>query len=363
MTIPIANPVISEAARTAVDGVLQSGMIADGKEVRAFEREFADHVGTEHAVATTNGTTALHGMLEAAGIGEGEAVVTTPFSFVASSNAIVHAGAEPVFGDIDPETYNLDPETVRDIVAERCDVVAILPVHLYGLPADMDEFQVLAEEHDLLLFEDAAQAHGATYGGGMVGGCGEAAAFSFYPTKNMTTGEGGMVTTDNDGLAERLRRLIDHGREGQYHHAEVGYNYRMTNVAAAIGRDQLNRLPGWVEERQTNAAALNDRLTDLDGLTVPTVPENREHAYHQYTVRVADRERVSEALDDADISYGIYYPDAIPDQPAYDNVSATVPHAAEASDAVLSLPIHPGVPEDGIKEIARAVRRGLEVSA
>jgi dTDP-4-amino-4,6-dideoxygalactose transaminase len=362
VSVPIANPTVSETAREAVDRVLQSGMIADGEEVRAFEDEFAEYVGTDHAVATSSGTTALHAMLEAAGIGAGDVVVTTPFSFISSANAVRHAGATPVFGDIDPETYNLDPDTVGEIVERRDDVAAIMPVHLYGLPAGMEEFREIAAEHDLLLFEDAAQAHGATYGGEMVGSIGDAAAFSFYPTKNMTTGEGGMITTDNTELAEHARRLADHGRESGYRHVEVGYNYRMTNMQAAIGQDQLSRLPGWVEKRRENAGTLTDTLASVDGIVTPTVPEGRTHAYHQYTVRVPDQEVATEALSDAGIGYGIYYPMPIPAQPAY-NVETACPVASTASDAVLSLPVHPCVLEEDLNQIVRAVSRGVEVSA
>jgi dTDP-4-amino-4,6-dideoxygalactose transaminase len=189
--------------------VLDSGMIADGEHVRQFESAFADCVGTDHAVATSSGTTALHAMLEAAGIGADDVVVTSPFSFISSANAIKHAGAEPVFADVDPETFNLDPASTRDLVEQHEDITAIMPVHLYGLPAEMDAFRELAAEFDLQLFEDAAQAHGARFDGEMVGALGDAASFSFYPTKNMTTGEGGMITTDDDEIAERARQVIN----------------------------------------------------------------------------------------------------------------------------------------------------------
>lgn len=361
MSITIANPVISEAAREAVDEVLRSGMIADGEEVRKFEAEFADYVGVDHAVATSSGTTALHAMLEAARIGEGDAVVTTPFSFISSANAIQHAGGTPVFGDIDPETYNLDPDTVRDIVDERDDVAAIMPVHLYGLPASMAEFRELASEHDLLLFEDAAQAHGAMYDGEMVGSIGDAAAFSFYPTKNMTTAEGGMITTDDAEIAERARRLVDHGRAEGYRHVEVGYNYRMTNVQGAIGRDQLSRLPDWVKQRRGNAAFLTERLSRIEGVDTPTVPAGRTHAYHQYTIRVRDRETTIEALEAAGVGYGIYYPMTIPVQPAYD-IEVACPVAERAREEVISIPVHPEVSAEDVDRIADAVAASVEGS-
>jgi dTDP-4-amino-4,6-dideoxygalactose transaminase len=357
VTIPIANPVISEAAKEAVVEVLDSGMLADGEVVRAFEEEFAEFVGVEHAVATSNGTTALQVMLEAAGIGEGDVVVTTPFSFVASANAIVHSGAEPAFADINPETFNLDSDAVRELLAAHDDVTAIMPVHLYGLPAAMDEFREIAEEHDLLLFEDAAQAHGATFKGESTGALGDAGAFSFYPTKNMTTGEGGMVTTDNPELAERAGQLIDHGRTGRHEHVEVGYNFRMTNVAAAIGRDQLKRLPRWVKRRRENAAVMDEALSAVNGVDVPIEPSSRTHTYHQYTVRVSEREQLLIELDDAEIEYGVYYPMTIPRQPAY-NLSESEPVARRASETVVSLPVHPEVGADDIERIVSTVRKG-----
>jgi len=342
VTIDIANPVISERAREAVDQVLQSGALVAGSEVEAFEREFATYTGVEHSIATSSGTSALHTMLEAAGIGAGDAVITTPFSFVASANAVVHAGATPVFADIDPETYNLDPAAVRTVLEAREDVVAILAVHLYGLPAPVEELRSIADEYDVDLYEDAAQAHGATVDGTPVGSLGTAASFSFYPTKNMTTGEGGMITTDDHELARRAQQLINHGRNDKYEHVRVGYNYRMMNVQAAIGRDQLERLPEWVKRRQEYADRLTSALSGIDGITAPTTPDGRTHSFHQYTVRVEDRETLVSALSSADIGYGIYYPKLIPHQEAYE-YDGQWPVAEAATESVLSLPVHPNL--------------------
>jgi dTDP-4-amino-4,6-dideoxygalactose transaminase len=353
MSIPIANPIISEAAKEAVCDVLDSGMIADGDVVREFESEFADYVGVDHAIATANGTAALHAMLEAAGIGEGDVVLTTPFSFIASANAIVHAGAEPVFADIREGTFNLDPKASRTVLEAR-DVDAILPVHLYGLPADMDAFRELAEEFDCMLFEDAAQAHGATYDGEPVGSLGRAGAFSFYPTKNMTTGEGGMITTDDDELAERARQVINHGRTDSYEHEFVGYNYRMTNIQAAIGRDQLQRLPEWVEKRRENASTLNQYFSSDMRIDYPTVPVNRKHTYHQYTIRTENRDKIIQELKTTGVGYGIYYPTTIPDQPAY-SLDISIPTAQMSADTALSLPIHPSVRIGDLRKIAETV--------
>ncbi|RXK47437.1 DegT/DnrJ/EryC1/StrS family aminotransferase [Halorientalis pallida] len=356
MTIPIANPQVSEAAKEAVCDVLDSGMLADGEVVREFESAFADYVGVEHAVATSSGTTALHAMFEAAGVGEDDVVLTTPFSFISTANAVKHAGAEVTFTDVRLDTCNLDPTAVRETLAERDDVTALMPVHLYGLPADMEEFREIAREHDLLLFEDAAQAHGASYNGEMVGSIGDAGAFSFYPTKNMTTGEGGMITTDDEALAERARRLIDHGRVSGYEHAEIGYNFRMTNIQAAIGRDQIDRLPDWIDRRRENAARLTGELAGIDDVETPTIPADRTHAFHQYTIRTEHRERIQAALDAASIGYAVYYPVPIPAQPAYDQLGE-YPVASDLSERVLSLPVHPQVTAEDVDAIAGAVQR------
>ncbi len=352
--IPIADPQISEAAKEAVCDVLDSGMLADGEVVRQFEEEFADYVGVEHAIATSSGTTALHAMLEAAGIGEGDVVLTTPFSFIASANAIKHAGADVAFADVRRDTFNLDPEAVREVLAERDDVTGIMPVHLYGLPADMDAFRSIAREYDLQLFEDAAQAHGATHDGESVGSLGDAGAFSFYPTKNMTTGEGGMITTDDDELAERARRWIDHGRTGRYEHAEPGYNYRMTNIQAAIGREQLDRLPAWVEDRRHNARMLRNGLAESARVQLPRRPDNRHHAFNQFTLRAERRETLLDQLSSTGISYKVYYPLLITDQRMY-NSKRPFDRATELTDTVVSLPVYPSLQDQDLNMIIETV--------
>ncbi len=321
-------------------------MLADGPEVRKFEREFADYCGVEHGVGTANGTTALHAALEALDIGEGDTVLTTPFSFIATANAIRLAGAEPVFADIDPETYNIDPEAARKIATEQ-DIDAIVPVHLYGLPAEMDSLCKLATELDVPIIEDAAQAHGATYNGDCVGSFGDVACFSFYPTKNMTTGEGGMIVTDREDVDTSLRQFVNHGRTETYEHATVGHNFRMTSIAAAIGRVQLERLPNFIEKRQANAVRLTDGL-ESTSLTMPTEPDHTTHAYHQYTVRSDNRDDLKTHLSEHGIGSGIYYPTCIHNQKAYNEVETTAPHAETAADTVLSLPIHPTVSTENV---------------
>ncbi|QLH77780.1 DegT/DnrJ/EryC1/StrS family aminotransferase [Halosimplex rubrum] len=353
--IPVAEPALGSEERERVREVLDSGMIADGEEVRAFEREFATTCHVDRGVATSNGTTALHTALRACGIGEGDTVVTTPFSFVATANAVRFCGAEPVFADIDPDTYNLDPTAVREAIEIRGgDVDAVLPVHLYGLPAPMDEIAAIAEEYDAAVVEDAAQAHGARYRDEPVGSLGDAAAFSFYPTKNMTTGEGGMVVTDDEAVADRAERFVNHGRNERYDHVELGHNFRMTNIAAAIGRVQLKRLSRFVRARRDNAAALTEALAEAP-VDPPTVPDGVDHAFHQYTVRAPDRERLVAHLDDHGIDTGVYYPTPIHEQPAYEGVDERFPVAERAAAEVVSLPVHPGVSEGDRGAIADAL--------
>jgi perosamine synthetase len=351
--IPIASPELGNEEIKRVTNVIESGMLTDGEEVREFEREFADYCGTEHAVATTNGTSALHATLVAFGIGEGDRVLTTPFSFVATANAIRHAGAEPVFGDIDSTTYNLDPDVARD-VAEDKRVDAILVVHMYGLPAEMNMFEQLASEIEIPLIEDCAQAHGSRYRGDQAGSLGDAACFSFYPTKNMTTGEGGAILTDSQTVADRARRFVDHGRTARNTHASLGHNFRMTNIAAAIGRSQLDRLPNFLQRRRENATRLTAGLSKT-GLALPTELEHSNHVYHQYTVRTADRPGLREHLEGHGVGTRVYYPTCIHEQPAYEDVHHSAPVAERASSEVLSIPVHPGVSVTDIGHITEVI--------
>lgn len=355
--IPIANPQVGEREKERVLDVLESGRLTDGPVVREFEAEFAAFCGASHGVATTNGTTALHTAFEALGIGAGDVVVTSPFSFIASANAIRFAGATPVFADVDPRTFNLDPRATEEAV-RKYDADAILAVHLFGLPADMRSLQEIADEYGLALIEDAAQAHGAAQAGTRVGSLGDAACFSFYPTKNMTTGEGGMITTDRADVEERAASFINHGRvEGRpsHEHARLGHNYRMTSVLGAIGRVQLERLPGYNEARRSNAARLTEALADVEALTTPLEPSESRHVYHQYTVRHADRDALQEHLETSGVGAGIYYPVPIHRQPAYEGHEPTAPAAERAAREVLSLPVHPQLSEADVEAVIDAV--------
>ena len=361
MTIPIADPELGAEERERALEVIESGHLAHGEEVERFERGFADYADADHAVAVANGTAALHATLEAAGVEPGDAVVTTPFSFVATANAIRFAGGVPAFADIDPETYNIDPHAVEALLRERGqEISAIVPVHLYGLPAAMNHLRELAETHDVALIEDAAQAHGAEYDGRPVGALGDAGCFSFYPTKNMTTGEGGMVTTDDPQIAERVRQFINHGRRpegGSYEHATLGHNLRMTNIAGAIGRAQLDRLPEFVSARRENARRLTEGLADVAGVTPPAEPPGLRHAYHQYTVRCEDRDALRRALDERGVDSRVYYPTCIHELEAYERFETEAPHAERATQEVLSVPVHPNVTEEQIDTIVESISR------
>ncbi len=359
--IPIAKPLMGEEEKAAVLAVLESGQLAQGEEVARFEEGFARFCGVKHAIATSSGTTALHIALLALGIGPGDEVVTTPFTFIASANAVLFCGARPAFCDIEPHTFNLDPESAEAVIRRRRAqgkrVRAILPIHLFGHLCDMPAILDLAARYDLLVLEDACQSHGASLNGKKAGsfatGC-----FSFYPTKNMTTGEGGMITTDDDAVAERCRLLRDHGQRRRYHHEMLGYNFRMTNIAAAIGRAQLEKLPRYTERRICNATYLTAHLQDLPHVVPPTVRPGYIHVFHQYTIRIrGDRDRAVEELRARGIGTGVYYPLPVHQQPLYRQMGYddTLPEAERACREVLSLPVHPALTEDELKAIVEAV--------
>lgn len=356
--VSIAKPIIGEEEIENVVEVLKSGMIAQGPKVAEFEEKFAEWVGAKYAIATNSGTAALHVALLAAGIGPGDEVITTPFTFIASGNAIVYTGATPIFADIDLETYTLDPDTIEDLITDK--TKAILPVQLYGQAADMDKIREIAKEHDLLVIEDAAQAHGAMYNDETVGSMGDMACFSFYPTKNMTTSEGGMITTNDDELAEKARVFRAHGSNIKYKHDEIGYNFRSSDIAAAIGLAQLDKIDGFNDQRIANAAYLNEGLKDVDGIVTPVSPENRKHVYHQYTIRVTkgNRDDWVKILTEKGIGTGIHYPIPLYNQPIYKELGfgGSSPNAEIAADSVISLPVHPSLSKEDLDLVIEAVK-------
>lgn len=356
--IPIATPLIGEEEKQAVLGVLDSGMLASGQKVKDFEGAFAAYIGARHGVACSSGTTALELALRALGIGAGDKVITTAFSFIASSNSIVYTGARPVFADIDEKTFTISPQSVEACIRENPDAKALLIVHLFGHPCDMDAITALAKKHGLLLAEDCAQSHGAKWRGKMCGTFGDAAAFSFYPTKNMTTSEGGMVLTDHDKMAERLRLLVNHGMQVRYRHDVTGYNYRMTNIAAAIGEEQLKKLDRFNAARRQNAAYYRAHIRS-ENILVPHAADAAYHVYHQYTLRVLNgkRQELIAKFEKAGIGYGVFYPYSLPEQPCYREMDFE--KKFEATDRVktevLSIPVHPALEENDLAVIVKTV--------
>ncbi|MCL2464311.1 MAG: DegT/DnrJ/EryC1/StrS family aminotransferase [Micrococcales bacterium] len=358
--IPAAKPLIGDEERAAVDRVLRSGMIAQGPEVAAFEQEFAEQmVGGRTCVAVNAGTAGLHLGLLAAGIGAGDEVIVPSFTFAATANSVALTGATPVFADIDPVTYCLDPASVEAAITEH--TAGIMPVHLYGHPADVTALGAIAAKHGLQLFEDAAQAHGATWQGAPVGSFGTFGMFSLYPTKNMTSGEGGMVSCATPEVARMVRLLRNQGMERRYENEVVGFNTRMTDIAAAIGRVQLTKVGAWTATRQANAAFLSAHLT---GVTVPTVAAGATHVWHQYTIRVTeDRDGFAKALaDEHGVGSGVYYPIPNHQLPSF-GLTFDLPATAEACAQVLSLPVHPALSQDDLEQIVTAVNTVAKAGA
>jgi dTDP-4-amino-4,6-dideoxygalactose transaminase len=310
--------------------------------------------GVRHAIATTSGTTALHVVLMAHGIGPGDEVITSPFTFISSANSVLFTGARPVFVDIERETFNIDPDQIEAAIMPR--TKAILPVHLFGLPANMEAIMEIAARHGLAVIEDACQAHGAAYGGQRVGSFGTG-TFSLYPTKNITSAEGGMITTNDDEIAERCRVLRQHGMRRRYYHDELGYNFRMTDVHAAIGLAQLEKLARFNAARRENARYLSARL---QGVVTPVVPDGYHHVFHQYTIRVPDgrRDALVDYLHDQEIGCGIYYPVPIHQQTYYREelgYDDRLPEAERAAEEVLSLPVHPALTRTDLDRVVAAV--------
>lgn len=347
--IRLARPVLEVEERAAVDRVLRSGMLAQGPEVAAFEEAFAAYVDVEHAVAVNSGTSGLHLGLLAAGVGPGDDVIVPSFTFAATANAVALAGATPVFVDIEPGFLTLDPAAVRDAVTPR--TVGMIPVHLFGHPCDLTELHRVARDHDLFILEDAAQAHGATWSGRRVGSGSLAGVFSFYPTKNMTTGEGGMITTSDDEVARRCRLLRNQGMSRRYDNEIIGFNLRMTDIAAAIGRVQLGRLPGWTASRRANARDFDQRLRRVE---VPPVRAGAGPVYHQYTIQSDQRDDLRERLRLAGVESAVYYPTPVHRLPPFAR-PAHLPVTEDATRRVLSLPVHPFLSDEARTRIVRAV--------
>lgn len=356
--IPAAKPVIGDEERAAVDRVMRSGMIAQGPEVAAFEAEFAELVAGRECVAVNSGTSSLHLTLLALGIGAGDEVIVPSFTFAATGNSVALTGATPVFVDIEPYYFCVNPAAVEAAITPR--TAAIMPVHLYGHPADMPAILTIAERHGLAVVEDAAQAHAAELNGQPAGAWGTAGAFSFYPTKNMTSGEGGMVTTADQQLARKVRLLRNQGMEQRYENEVVGLNNRMTDLHAAIGRVQLQKLPTWTTKRRRNAKFLDQSLT---GVTTPPVAAGARHVYHQYTIRVSgDRDQFQARLAERGVGSGAYYPTPTHALPSF-GLALDLPETTRAAAEVLSLPVYPALTDAELTTVAEAVKSVAEEMA
>jgi len=358
--INISTPVLAREEMEAVEFVLQSGRLAQGPKVEEFEVLFASYIGTKYAIATSSGTAALHIALLASGIGNGDEVITTPFSFIATANAILFCRAKPVFVDIDKDTFCINPGLIQKKITSK--TKAVLPVHLYGQPCNMKEIVRICREHNLILIEDACQAHGAEYHGKKVGSFG-IGCFSFYPTKNMTTGEGGMMVTEDSNIAERARMIRNHGQKEKYAHEVLGYNYRMTDVAAAIGICQLKKLDEFNRQRIEHARFLTERLGKIRGLITPFIAPNVKHVFHQFTIKVTgdfsmSRDELKQRLKAKGIMPEVYYPLPIHKQPLYKEAgyNACLPNAEKACAEVLSLPVHPLLTEEDLDYIVKTIK-------
>ncbi|NMB54012.1 MAG: DegT/DnrJ/EryC1/StrS aminotransferase family protein [Leptolinea sp.] len=352
--INMARPQIGDDEKKAVLEVLDSGIIAQGPRTKAFEEAFASMCTTKHAIATSSGTTALHVAMLAHKIGAGDEVITSAFTFIASANSVLFTGGRPVFVDIDPRTFNLNVDQIEAAITPR--TKAILPVHLFGLCCDMDRIMSIAKKHNLVVIEDACQSHGATYKGKKAGSFGTG-TFSLYPTKNITSGEGGMITTSDDAIDEACRVIRNHGMRKRYYHDELGFNFRMTDMHAAIGLAQISKLEKFNKKRQENAAYYDK---NLKGVITPFVPDGCGHIYHQYTVRVPNgkRDALRAYLAEHEIGSEVYYPVPIHKQSFYIKeygYNISLPETEKAANEVLSIPVHPGITAEDREKVANTI--------
>jgi dTDP-4-amino-4,6-dideoxygalactose transaminase len=366
--IPISKPIIGEEEKKAVADVLDSGMLVQGKRTLELERRFAELCGVQHAVALNSGTAAIHAALYALGIKEGDEVITAPFTFVASANPVLMMGAKVIFADVMPDTFTIDPACLETAITER--TKAVIPIDLFGLSADYARIQKIANEHKLLIIEDACQAHGAKFFGKMAGSLGQIGCFSFYATKNMMCGEGGMVTTDDPEYAEMCKRFRHHGQSEmtRYEYLDIGYNYRMMDLTAAIALAQLDRLPRFLKSRRRNAELYNDGLAEVPGITIPKEPEGYEHVYNQYTIlcdnKTIMRDKLASDLKEREVGTAIYYPKPLHLHHHFAKLGykqGDFPVSEMFASRVLSLPVGPHVSESDIQSIISTIKELGEV--
>lgn len=357
MDLTPQNTPLADDLEAALRRVIDSGQFTLGPEVEAFESAFAEYCGTQHAVAVNNGTAALHVGLLALGVGPGDEVITVAQTFIATVEAILYCGAKPIYVDVHPRTLVMDVRTVEAAITEH--TRAIVPVHLYGNPVDMTALRAVADAHGIPILEDAAQAHGARHRGARVGSLGRAAAFSFYPTKNLgAIGEGGMVTTDDGAVAATCRSLRQHGQTGEYYHTLLGYNYRMTAFQGAVLGVKLPHLDAWNDQRRELAARYDTALEDSGALLLEPTPDS-EPVYHLYVVLVTERERVQKELQERGIATRVHYPTALFDQPSVVSHKGgkqdRLPVTRSAASQVLSLPFYPGMPAEHVDRVSEAL--------
>ena len=350
--IPIARPLLGPEEQALVAETLASGSLAQGPRVRELEERFAAFVGIPHAVATSSGTTALYLALLAAGVGPGDEVITVPFTFIASATSVLYTGARPIFVDVEPGSFNIDPTQIEAAITPR--TRAVMPVSLYGQAADLPGIEAIAEGRGLALIEDAAQSHGAAIDGRRSGSWGQG-VFSFYPTKNMTTGEGGMITTADADRAEWARLRREHGMKVRYQHEVLGYNFRMTDIHAAIGLAQLDKLPAFNARRIAIAARYT---ASLQGVVTPRLSRGATHVYHQYTLRVLKRDAFVERLRERGVGSGVYYPIPVHRQKPFVELGygdQSYPVSEQLSEEVVSIPVHPGLRDEEVDTVIEAV--------
>ncbi|MBK5114372.1 MAG: DegT/DnrJ/EryC1/StrS family aminotransferase [Candidatus Heimdallarchaeota archaeon] len=375
--IKFVDPQVGIEEKKALNAVIDSKYLAEGPVARDFEKRFGEFVGSKYTIVTSNGTTALHLALEATGIKPGDEVITTPFTFIASSNSILFNGAIPIFADIDPETYNIDPEKVEEKITKK--TKAILPVHIFGNPCDMKALTDIAKDHDLKILEDACQSHGAFFDGKHTGTIGEVGCFSFYASKNLPFGEGGAIVTDNEELKDEIMCLRNHGRtpKGGYFHTKIGYNYRTSNIHAAIGVEQMKKLPEMLEARKRNANILLKELSDLDGFAMQEVYDNAQHGWYIAAGRTDRKDlpvaKVIEELKANNIGSRQIYNVPSYEQPAYtelnnyyywsefikfpDYSKVSCPVAERVGKDHFQIPINPGVSEEDMQHIVATLKK------
>lgn len=355
MKIPISKPSIGKEEIDSVMEVLKSGNLVQGKQVEAFEKEFSSYLGTRYAIATSSGTSALQIAIETLGIPEGSEIITTPFTFIATANSILYNKCKPVFADINPKTFNIDPQKIEEKITSK--TKALLIVHLFGQPCEMESITKICKQNNLILIEDCAQSLGAEYKNKKTGTFGDISTFSFYATKNITTGEGGMIAANNENIEKESKIIRNQGQDGHYNHVRLAFNERMTDIEAAIGKIQLKKLEFLNKKRTENARILSENLEKMQWIETPYIIENVKHSWHQYTIKIQkNRDSFLNHMEKNGIGAKIYYPTPLNLQPVYSGMNQKCPIAEGVSSQVVSLPVHPELKPEEIGEIVNAIK-------